>query len=78
MQPLHAIVKNGRLVLDEPTDLPDGQVVLLLPLEELLGLADAFGVSEPEAAFTFVPPRPAFKESKPVDAAAILDELRAM
>lgn len=78
MKPLHAIVKNGRLVLDEPTDLPEGQVVVLLPLEELLGLADAFGVSDPETAFLFVPPRPAFKESKPVDAATLLDELRAM
>jgi hypothetical protein len=27
MQPLRACVKNGRLVLDEPTDLPEGEVV---------------------------------------------------
>lgn len=26
MQPLKAHVKNGRLVLDEPTDLPEGEV----------------------------------------------------
>jgi hypothetical protein len=26
---LHAVVKNGRLVLDEPSDLPDGTVVKL-------------------------------------------------
>ena len=25
MQPLKAYVKNGRLLLDEPTDLPEGQ-----------------------------------------------------
>ena len=29
MQPLKAHVHNGRLVLDEPTDLPEGEVVYL-------------------------------------------------
>jgi hypothetical protein len=29
MQPLKAQVRNGRLLLDEPTDLPDGEVVFL-------------------------------------------------
>jgi hypothetical protein len=28
MQPLKAIVKNGRLVMDEPTSLPEGTKVL--------------------------------------------------
>jgi len=32
MQPLKARVKNGRLVLDEPTDLPEGEVVDLVPV----------------------------------------------
>ena len=36
MQPLKAQVLNGRLVLDEPTDLPDGEVVELVPLDEVL------------------------------------------
>ncbi|WP_394836210.1 hypothetical protein LVJ94_04790 [Pendulispora rubella] len=31
MQPLKAQVRNGRLVLDEPTDLPEGEVVELWP-----------------------------------------------
>jgi hypothetical protein len=31
MLPLKAHVKNGRLVLDEPTDLPEGDVVELVP-----------------------------------------------
>ena len=35
MAPLKAHVKNGRLTLDEPTDLPEGQVVYLKPLDEL-------------------------------------------
>jgi hypothetical protein len=34
MQPLKAHVKNGRLVLDEPTDLPEGEEIELVPLDE--------------------------------------------
>jgi hypothetical protein len=33
-QPLKARVCNGRLVLDEPTDLPDGEEIYLVPLED--------------------------------------------
>ncbi len=33
MQPLKAHVFNGRLVLDEPTDLPEGEVVYLQPVD---------------------------------------------
>jgi hypothetical protein len=36
MQPFKAHVHNGRLVLDEPTDLPEGEVVELVPLDEVL------------------------------------------
>ena len=36
MQPLKARVRNGRLVLDEPTDLPDGEIVELVPVNEQL------------------------------------------
>jgi type II secretory pathway component PulL len=36
MNALVAHVKNGRLVLDEPTDLPEGQVIELVPLDEVL------------------------------------------
>lgn len=36
MQPLKAHVHNGRLVLDEPTDLPEGEVVELVRLDEVL------------------------------------------
>lgn len=36
MQPLRARVRNGRLVLDEPTGLPDGEVIELVPLDDLL------------------------------------------
>ena len=36
MNSLKAQVKNGRLVLDEPTDRPEGEVVELVPLDEML------------------------------------------
>jgi hypothetical protein len=36
MQPLRAKVHHGRLVLDEPTDLPEGEVVELVPVDEVL------------------------------------------
>jgi hypothetical protein len=34
MHALKAIVKNGRLVLDEPTKLPEGTEVELLPVHD--------------------------------------------
>ncbi|HEY5377171.1 MAG TPA: hypothetical protein VIK01_26005 [Polyangiaceae bacterium] len=36
MQALKAHVHNGRLVLDEPPDLPEGEVVELIPVDEVL------------------------------------------
>ena len=36
MQALKAHVRGGRLVLDEPTDLPNGTEVELVPLDEVL------------------------------------------
>jgi hypothetical protein len=35
MQPLRARVRNGRLVLDEPTNLPEGAEVELMPTDDL-------------------------------------------
>ncbi len=34
---MRARVLNGRLLLDEPTDLPEGEIVELLPVGELAG-----------------------------------------
>ena len=36
MRALKAHVKNGRLVLDEPTDLPEGEIVELISVDEIL------------------------------------------
>ena len=34
MHPVKAVVKNGRLVVDEPTELPDGTEIELLPVDD--------------------------------------------
>lgn len=34
MLPLKAVVKNGRLVVDEPTALPEGTEIELVPVDE--------------------------------------------
>ncbi|TMQ21937.1 MAG: hypothetical protein E6J90_13275 [Deltaproteobacteria bacterium] len=34
MQPVKAVVKNGRLMVDEPTELPDGTEIELLPVDD--------------------------------------------
>ena len=36
MSPLKAHVRNGRIVLDEPTDRPEGEVIDLVPLDDVL------------------------------------------
>ena len=40
MRLLKALVRNGRLVLDVPTDLPDGTEVDLLPIDAIDELDD--------------------------------------
>ena len=37
---MKACVRNGRLVLDEPTDLPEGTEIELVPLDDLAGMTD--------------------------------------
>jgi hypothetical protein len=50
MQPLRAHVRRGRLVLDEPTDLPEGEVVELMPVGKSVSeRTDDFGEAEREA-----------------------------
>jgi hypothetical protein len=38
MQPLKAHFQNGQIVLDEPTDLPNGTELYVLPVEQLRGV----------------------------------------
>jgi hypothetical protein len=42
MQPLRAKVHHGRLVMDEPTSLPEGEVVFLVPAEAEVSADDGF------------------------------------
>ena len=79
MQPFKAHVKNGRLLLDEPTELPEGEVIELVPLgdagdggddlddEERAALHDELRESIAEA-----------KAGKLIDADVVMAELRAM
>jgi hypothetical protein len=41
MNALKAHVKNGRIVVDEPTDLPEGTELYLVPVEDGDDLDDA-------------------------------------
>lgn len=42
VRPLKAHVRGGRLLLDEPTDLPEGEVVELVLLDEVLASGGDF------------------------------------
>lgn len=85
MQPFHAVVKNGRLTLDTPSDLPEGQVVVLLPLEELMSMvedeSDESGSGEITLSFApaYAPlPQREFKKPKAVTAKSLLDEIKSL
>ena len=79
MQPLKAQVRNGRLVLDEPTDLPEGKVVELLPADEVLANgADNLDADERERLHESL--REGIRQMKAgdtIDAAEAMAELRA-
>ena len=38
---LHAHVKAGRLIVDEPTDLPEGSVVELVAVDDMMNAAES-------------------------------------
>lgn len=81
MQPFQAVVKNGRIVLDQPTDLPEGEVVTLIALEELLAEAESGevdGMDGDEPIFRFELPQRAWRQPKTMDARALLDELKSL
>jgi hypothetical protein len=74
MAPLKAHVHNGRLLLDEPTDLPEGEIVYLQPVEEHDHLDDEDRARPHEA------PREGIEHMKAgqtIDATEALAELRA-
>jgi hypothetical protein len=77
MQPLKARVQNGRLVLDEPTDLPEGEVVYLQPVSGF-GVDDAFDEEERKALYQALDEGiAAARAGDHVDAQAFVQELLA-
>ncbi len=79
MRALKAHVKAGRLVLDEPTDLPEGEEVSLVPLDEVL-LSGGDYLDEEERERLHESLRESIRQMKAgqtVDAATALAELRA-
>jgi hypothetical protein len=79
MQPLKAHVHNGRLVLDEPTDLPEGEVVELVPLDEVLANGGDYLDDEERARLHASIERGLedVKAGRTVDAQVMIEELRA-
>ena len=79
MQSLKAHVKNGRLLLDEPTDLPEGEVIELMPVDEALANGgDDFDAEERERLHESL--REGIRQMKAgetIDAAEAMAELRA-
>ncbi|HVH46996.1 MAG TPA: hypothetical protein VM925_31850 [Labilithrix sp.] len=72
-QPFKACVRNGRLVLDEPTDLPEGEEVELVP-------ADAVDMGDEERAALHESLRDGIRQMKAgetIDADVAMAELRA-
>jgi hypothetical protein len=79
MQPLKAHVHNGRLVLDEPTDLPEGEVIELVPLDDALARGGD-GLDEEERARLHEALHESIEQMKAgqtIDAAQALADLRA-
>jgi hypothetical protein len=80
MQSVRAHVHNGRLVLDEPTDLPEGQVVELVPVDDVLAHGVDYLDADDRAALhkELEASIAEAKEGKLIDAQVVLAELRAM
>ncbi len=80
MQPLKAHVHNGRLMLDEPTDLPEGEVIELVPIDEVLAKGGDY-LDDEERAALHRELEASIAEAQAgqlVDADVVLAELRAM
>jgi len=79
MQPLKAQVRKGRLVLDEPTDLPEGEEVELVPLDEVLARGGDY-LDEDERERLHESLRESIEQmqrGETVDAAVAIADLRA-
>ena len=78
-QPFRARVRNGRLVLDEPTDLPEGEEVALVRADADDGMGD--DLSEDERKQLDESIATSFEQAKNgqlIDADEVLARLRAI
>ncbi len=79
MRALKAHVRAGRLLLDEPTELPEGEVVELVPLDEVLAAGGDY-LDEEERERLHESLRESIRQMQAgqrVDAVTALAELRA-
>ena len=79
MQAFKAHVHNGRLVLDEPTDLPEGEIVELVSLDDVLAKGGD-GLDDEERSRLHAALHESIEQMKSgqtIDAAEALAELRA-
>jgi hypothetical protein len=79
MRALKAHVRGGRIVIDEPTDLPEGEVIDLVPLDEVLA-SGGDDLDDEERARLHASLRESIRQMKAgqtIDAAAALAELHA-
>ena len=80
MSPHKAVVKNGRLIMDEPTDLPDGEVVEFVSIEDVIAQGGD-DLDDIERAALHAELKASLADAKSgnlVDAETVLAELRAM
>jgi hypothetical protein len=79
MQALKAQVRGGRLVLDEPTDLPEGEVIELVPLDEVLASGGDYLDDEERERLHASIDRGLedVREGRTVDARQVIEGLRA-
>jgi hypothetical protein len=79
MQPLRAQVRNGHLVIDEPTNLPEGEVIELVPVDDVLAAGgDYLGDEERKRLHESL--REGIRQMKAgetIDAAEAMAQLRA-
>ncbi len=78
MHAVKAHVKNGRLMVDEPTDLPEGEVIELVPLDEVLANGGDYLDDEERAALheSIREGLEDMKAGRTHDANEVIDELR--
>jgi hypothetical protein len=73
MQPLRARVRQGRIVLDEPTDLPEGTELELVPADSGDGLDDQERAELEQAIEEGLADA---REGRHEDASVVMDRLR--